>query len=163
MVVPVRLDQAEARRRFAAARQLVERGGPAPASETLARIDGSLEAALEARSRLVDSARVLDQATLDAELKRAIRRSGPDSAEVTAIRRRRQVAVDIQDEIDAVDRHVHETILDVEALAAEAKASASRFQREGAADIGRRMQDDLAQLRADAQALDAARRELEGL
>jgi hypothetical protein len=164
MVVPTRLHPEVAKRRFEAARHLAEQGGgPATTADTLSRIEQSLHAALAARDRLIESAKVIDQAAADADLKQAIRRHGAQSPEAEAIRRRRQVAVEIQDEIDAVDRHINETVLDVEALAAEAKASAARFGNADAAEIGRRMQHDLEQLRADTAALDAARRELDGL
>jgi low affinity Fe/Cu permease len=94
---------------------------------TLNSLDRSLSAAFDGRERLLEAARLVDQAAIEQQLKELLRRLGPDSPEVAALRRRRQSAIDVQDEIDTVDRHIHETVLDVEALAAQLQTSTIRL------------------------------------
>jgi hypothetical protein len=128
MVLPLRLHPAEARRRFDQARDLAVGQEPLPSlAATLNSLDRSLSAAFDGRERLLEAARLVDQAAIDQQLKELLRRLGPDSPEVAALRRRRQSAIDVQDEIDTVDRHIHETVLDVEALAAQLQTSTIRL------------------------------------
>jgi hypothetical protein len=162
MVGPLRLDPTDARRRFDAARQLIE--GTSSLSTfagTLDRIDDSLRSALSARSQLLATLGQIDAAGIDRELKQALRRVGKDAPEVRMLQERRQVVIELHDEIDDVDEHVHRTILDVEALAARGAATAPRPSATD--ELTRNMAEDLALLKADTAALEAARRELEGL
>ncbi len=157
MPAPLRLDDAEARRRFDAARSLILNSTTLSSMhDTLRRIDESLQAAGTARGRLLQSVAQLDPAAVDRELKQALRAYGRQAPEVAAIQRRRQIVIGIQDEIDAVDEHVYRTVLDVEALAAKTAGGGT-----SPSAIGRQMQDDLDLLRADTAALESARRELE--
>ncbi len=162
MVVPLRLEPSDARRRFDAARTLIEQTSSLSTfSGTLERIDDSLRSALAARSQLMATAGQLDAAAIDRELKQALRRAGPATPEVHMLQERRQIVIELQDEIDDVDAHVHRTILDVEALAARGAASAPRPSV--TEELTANMAEDLALLKADTDALTAARKELEGL
>ncbi len=162
MVVPLRLEPSDARRRFDAARTLIEQTSSLSTfSGTLERIDDSLRSALAARSQLIATVGQLDAAAIDRELKHALRRVGTAAPEVRMLQERRQIVIELQDEIDDVDAHVHRTILDVEALAARGAASAPRPSV--TEELTANMAEDLALLKADTDALTAARKELEGL
>ena len=162
MVVPLRLEPSDARRRFDAARTLIEQTSSLSTfSGTLERIDDSLRSALAARSQLIATVGKLDAAAIDRELKQALRRVGTAAPEVRMLQERRQIVIELQDEIDDVDAHVHRTILDVEALAARGAASAPRPSVTEELTVN--MAEDLALLKADTDALTAARKELEGL
>ena len=162
MVGPLRLDPTDARRRFDAARQLIEHSSSLSTFvTTLERIDESLTSALAARSQLLARLDQIDAAGIDRELKQALRRVGRDAPEVRLLQDRRQVVIGLRDEIDDVDEHVHRTVLDVEALAARGVASSLRPAV--TQELTNTMAEDLALLKADTAALEAARRELEGL
>ncbi len=128
---------------------------------TLALVDEVVDAvqdSLRRRGRLEQASATLDRRGIDRRLKALMRSVDDGDPEIVAVRAQRQVALDLEHQIDDLERALRTSVSDLESLAARHVASAA-----GADSAARDVTDELGRLRADADALDAARREVNEL
>jgi len=143
------------------ARTLIEgRGGDRSTLRRIDQVERSLADSLEDQQRLRDAIAALqpDQAT--AELKQALRErpdpTAPDTPLIVTLRERHEGVNDLRNRLNGLEQQQEATLVDLDAVAAHiVEQSTSNIARPFAAELDR--------LRADAEALRAARAEIDHL
>ena len=143
--------------RLAAARATIADHGADPSALALLdQIDDAVATARADRRKLEGSLAALDPDRAAAELKSALRRraspTAPDTAEITALRRRHETISRLANRVDEIDAQIAETLIDAETLAAQTIVTA--IDRSEDAEFRRQ----LGALQRDAAALADAHR-----